>query len=153
MTQPLLVAEYVRWADVDLVGIMRFSAFTRLVELAEQELFRAASLPFGATYVLDEVWLPRRHLEIDYFAPARLDERLKMSAYVSHVGTTSVTLATDVYDPAGSTLVAAAQMVIVSVTRDSFAKRPLPPELTTALAPYVCSTDAARAWVSAQPAE
>ena len=32
--RPFVTHERVRWADVDLVSIMRFSAFTRLIEIA-----------------------------------------------------------------------------------------------------------------------
>ena len=45
--RPFEVVEHVRWADVDLAGIMRFSAVPRFVELAEQELMRAAGYPYS----------------------------------------------------------------------------------------------------------
>ena len=68
---PFHVTERVRWEDVDLVGIMRYSAFTRMLDVAEQELWRAAGMT--VTQVMDEfgLWLPRRNLQIDFLAPAR----------------------------------------------------------------------------------
>lgn len=46
VSAPFVTQERVRWADVDLIGIMRFSAYTRLVEMGEQELMRAAGIPY-----------------------------------------------------------------------------------------------------------
>ena len=40
--RPFRCTDRVRWADVDLVGIMRYSAVTRFLDTAEQELLREA---------------------------------------------------------------------------------------------------------------
>ena len=42
------------------------------------------------------VWLPRQHLSIDYFSPARLDDALALVTYVPRVGETSLTFHVDV---------------------------------------------------------
>ena len=131
---------------MDLVGIMRFSAFTRLVELAEQELMREAGIPFSELLNEPTMWLPRRHLEIDYFAPVRIDDELTLVTYVSRIGYTSVTINVDVRSTSGWTLIATAAMVIVCVTKSTFEKRSLPDEVRTALAPFVMTTDDARSW-------
>lgn len=138
--------ERVRWADVDLVGIMRFSAFTRLVEIAEQELFRDAGLPYHGAFDAPTIWMPRRHLSIEYFAPARIDEALTLVTYVSRIGDTSMTINVDVRASAGWGLVASAAMVVVCVTVADFAKRAMPIEMREAMAPYACSVEAARSW-------
>lgn len=144
--QPFAMQERVRWADVDLVGIMRFSAFTRLVELAEQELFRDAGLPYHGSFDAPTIWMPRRHLSIEYFAPARIDEALTLVTYLTRIGDTSMTINVDVRTSEGWRLVASAAMVVVCVTVEHFAKRALPVEMRSALAPYACSMEAARSW-------
>jgi len=138
--------ERVRWADVDLVGIMRFSAFTRLVELAEQELFRDAGLPYHGAFDAPTVWMPRRHLSIEYFAPARIDDALTLVTYVSRIGETSMTMNVDVRASESWGLVASAAMVVVCVTVEQFAKRALPLEMREALAAYACSVETGRSW-------
>lgn len=143
-SHPFLLTERVRWADVDLVGIMRFSAVTRFVELAEQELMRAAGLPYTQLFDQPAIWLPRRHLAIDYHSPARIDDALTILAYVSHVGTTSLTLNADLFQPDGR-LVAGSTAVVVCVGVEDFVKRPLPAELPAALAPFTLAVEAARA--------
>lgn len=144
--QPFLTHDRVRWADVDLVGIMRFSAFTRLVEDAEQELLRAAGLPYSRMFDRPEIWMPRRHLAIEYFAPARIDDALSLVTYVSRLGDTSLTLNVDVRGSDRWTLVASAAMVVVSVTAATFTKRPLPAVVRERLAPFVCSVETGRNW-------
>ena len=150
--QPFLLFERVRWADVDVIGIMRFSAFTRLIEMAEQELLRAAGLPFSKLFDAPRVLMPRRHLSIEYFAPARLDEELALVSYVSHMGETSMTFTLDVRDRARWRLVASASMVVVCVGVEDFAKRPLPQSARDALAPFHCAIEWARRWAPT-PAE
>lgn len=144
LRHPFVYHERVRWADVDLVGIMRFSAFTRLVELAEQELLREAGLPYAGSFDAPEVWMPRRALSFEYFAPARIDQLLALHTYVTRMGDTSLTMAVDVRDAADGTLVAAASMTVVCVTAATFAKRPLPPEMRDALAPWLTTVEEAR---------
>lgn len=135
----------VRWADVDLVGIMRFSAFTRLVENAEQELLRSSGIPYSVVFDAPTVWMPRRHLSIEYFAPARIDDALSMVTYVSRLGDTSLTINVDIRAERNNALIAAAAMVVVCVTVATFEKRPLPQMVRDALAPYACAVEDVRA--------
>lgn len=141
--RPFLITERVRWADVDLVGIMRFSAVTRFVEMAEQELLREAGLPYRLIFDAPEIWMPRRHLSVDYLAPARIDDLLTLVTYVSRLGDTSLTVNVDLRHEDG-TLVAGAAMVVVCVTVVEFAKRPLPRVVRDALAPFACTVEEAR---------
>ena len=145
-TRPFLALDRVRWADVDLVGIMRYSAFTRLIELAEQEMWREAGQSFEKIFEAPTTWLPRRHLEIDYFSPVRIDDALTLVTYVSRIGETSLTFNVDVRSTERWELVASAVLVTVCVTVADFAKCPLPAELRTAMAPFVMSAEEARAW-------
>jgi YbgC/YbaW family acyl-CoA thioester hydrolase len=142
---PHLCVERVRWADVDLVGIMRFSAFTRFVEHAEQEWLRAAGLPYREIFEAPTIWMPRRRLVIDYLAPARLDDPLAMATFVSRLGETALTVAVDVVDARDGAPRAHAEMVVVCVDRATFTKRPLPQLVRDAVRPWVADADAVRA--------
>lgn len=139
---PFVCMERVRWADVDLVGIMRYSAFTRLVEFAEQEMLRAAGLPFAEVFNAPGVWLPRRALTIEYFAPARIDDAIEISSYVSRMGDTSLTFTFDMRLE-GGLHVATATMTVVAVSAPSFTKRSLPDHLRASLSRFVVAAPAA----------
>ena len=136
---PFVCTERVRWADVDLVGIMRYSAFPRLIEFAEQEMLREAGLPFSQVFDAPDVWLPRRALSIEYFAPARIDDMIEISAFVSRMGDTSLTFTFEMRLPDG-TRVATATMTVVAVTARTFTKRPLPDQVRNGLARFVVTT-------------
>lgn len=147
LARPFLSEDRVRWADVDLVGIMRFSAFTRLVENAEQDLSREAGLGYQETTNNPAIWMPRRKLSIEYHSPARIDDLLGLVTYVSRVGDSSLVFNVDVMTADFRQLYASAEMVTVSVDATTFQKVPLPQETRLAVAPYALSVERARAWV------
>lgn len=133
---PFRCEDRVRWADVDLVGIMRFSAVTRFLEMAEQELLRAANLPYSFIFDAPEVWMPRRHMSIEYLTPARIDDLLSMVIWVSRLGDTSLTLTMELTHEDGR-VVAVVTLVVVCVTVTDFTKRPLPHIVRESLAAFV----------------
>ena len=135
MGSPFRIEEYVRWSDVDAAGIVCYGAYVRFVEIAETELFRAAGVAYGKVFDDLDIWLPRVHFSADFHAPARLDERLSVSAGVKSFGTTSVTLAFWIDNHSGQRI-ADFEVVLVCIDRTHFAKRPLPQPLRAALSAY-----------------
>jgi acyl-CoA thioester hydrolase len=131
------VREYVRWADVDLAGIMRYDAYLRLVDVAETDFFRAIGAPIGGIAEQLGVWLPRKTMRLDYHAPARLDDALRLDVSIGHIGRTSVVFRVDVVSADDAAPRATAELVLVCVGRDDFAKRALPPQLVEKVRPYV----------------
>jgi YbgC/YbaW family acyl-CoA thioester hydrolase len=144
MKKPFVISEYVRWGDIDLAGIICYGAYIRFYELAETEIFRAAGLPFREMFERYDMWLPRKVMHTEFHAPALLDEHLKVVTYFSHIGRTSLTINFDVMSADGQTLHAAAYQVLVCVSRKSFEKRPLPPEIARALEPFTMGCEEAR---------
>ncbi len=144
MKKPFVISEYVRWGDIDLAGIICYGAYLRFYELAETEIFRAAGLPFREVFERYDIWLPRKVMHTEFHAPAQLDEQLKVLTYFSRIGRTSLTINFDVMSADGRTLHAAAYQVLVCVSRESFAKQPLPPDVTRALEPFTMACEAAR---------
>ena len=144
---PYMVEEYVRWSDVDFAGIICYGAYLRFFEIAETELFRAAGLAYGQVFDRYDIWFPRAAIHSEFYRPARLDDRLRVAAYVGRVGTKSMTLNFDVVrdDPMG--LCAAGWQVLVCVGRKDLKPRPLPAEVVRALASHTLSPEAARAFL------
>jgi YbgC/YbaW family acyl-CoA thioester hydrolase len=143
--RPFTITEYVRWGDIDLAGIICYGAYLRFSEIAETEVFRAAGLPFSELFERFDIWLPRKVIHAEFHAPARLDERLRIVTYFSHLGRTSLTVNYDMMTEDAGTLHAATHQVLVCVSRKTFRKMPLPDALRAALAPFALSTEAARA--------
>lgn len=145
--RPNISAERVRWADVDLVGIMRFSAVTRLVENGEQELWREAGFPYAQVMQNPDTWMPRRNLNIEYTAPARIDDPLALVTYVSRLGDSSLTFNVEVMSDDFTKLYASATVVTVCVSSADFRKQSMPAELRDAMAPFTMTPDAVRTMI------
>ena len=143
--RPFILSEYVRWGDIDLAGIICYGAYMRFYEMAETEIFRAVGLPFKDVFERFDIWLPRKILHTEFHSPALLDEQLEVLTYFTRAGTTSVTINFDVMDAGHRTLHATAYQVLVCVSKQGFAKRPLPTEILRAIEPYVMTCEEARA--------
>ena len=136
--------EYVRWGDVDPAGIIRYDAYTRFFELAESEFFRSLGLPYRAIFQRLKISIPRRVMHMDFLSAPVLDEELEVRVFISHVGTTSMTMNFDIYGDADA-LRAVGYLVLVCVDADGgMHKRPWPTELLELVAPHRMSTDEAR---------
>ena len=107
----------------------------RFVEVAETELFRAAGMPYSKVFDTFNCWLPRVHFSADFHAPARLDEKLRVTASVKALGNTSITLSFDIENQAGIRI-AEFEIVLVCTDRATSVKRPLPEELRSALSRF-----------------
>lgn len=142
---PFLVEEYVRWSDVDYAGIIFYGAYVRFFEIAETELFRAAGIPYREVFDRFEIWLPRVHLSCDFKYPARLDDCLRVAAYLTGFGRSSIGINFDVLHVTSGQLAAQAREVLVCVNRQTMRPRAVPPDLRRLLESFVLSEDAARA--------
>lgn len=144
MKKPFVIEEYVRWGDIDLAGIICYGAYIRFYELAETEIFRAAGLPFREMFERYDMWLPRKVMHTEFHSPARLDERLQVVTYFSHIGRSSLTINFDVMSAVDHQLHASAYQVLVCVSRSDFAKRPLPEAVVSAAERYLMNCEEAR---------
>jgi YbgC/YbaW family acyl-CoA thioester hydrolase len=142
--KPFLIDEYVRWSDVDFAGIIFYGAYFRFFELGEMEVFRAAGVPYSEVFDRFDIWLPRVHLDCDFQYPARLDDALRVAAYFTRFGTSSLSLNFDVLHLGARSLAAVGHVVLVCVGRESMRPQPLPDMLREALAPFTLTVETAR---------
>jgi YbgC/YbaW family acyl-CoA thioester hydrolase len=140
---PFVTTDYIRWEDIDLAGIARFSSYTRLLDIAETDLYRSLGTPLSKLHAQYKLWLPRKVMHIEYFSPARLDDQIVIAAYFSNIGRTSVTMNVDLFREDRKALLAAAHLVLVCVDID-LKKIALPPEFRELVERHIMSTDEAR---------
>ena len=132
------VSEYVRWEDIDAAGIINYQAYLRFFGLAEVELFRSCGLSYKTLFEEVGIWLPRVHVECDFFHPVTLDELLIVDAFFGRLGTSSIHLNFEVRrDGAPETVVATGKYILVSVKRGEFSPTPIPDLVREKIAPYV----------------
>ena len=131
MTGPW-VTERVRWSDLDIMGIVYFGRYVRFVEAAEAEFFRA--LGFSYAHLSDEfgVWLARVRLEVDYRAPARLDDEIRCRAVLEKTGGSSLTFAFPM--ERGGTRLADGTLVLACLDRETLRPVRIPQKLRDAIA-------------------
>jgi YbgC/YbaW family acyl-CoA thioester hydrolase len=142
---PFIIEEYVRWSDVDFAGIIFYGSYVRLFEIAETEMFRHCGLAYARMFDEYDIFLPRKAVNSEFYSPARLDDRLRIAAYVAKVGTKSLTLQFDVLRADTGSLTAAGWMVLVCVDRKRLKPQQLPAGLIKALSPHTLSVEQARA--------
>ena len=138
---PFRVAERVRWEDVDLAGVVRYSAYARLYDVGEAELWRAVGTSIPDLIERVGIWLPRKLLHLEYHAPARLDDLIEVRLCVSAIGTSSLTLEGEMWSADGATRHASVRVVLVCVDA-LFKKHALPTEVRERLEPYRATRDA-----------
>ena len=132
------VTEYVRWEDIDAAGIINYQAYLRFFGLAEVELFRSCGLSYKALFEEFGIWLPRVHVECDFFQPVRLDELLIVEAFFSRIGNSSIHLNFEVKrKEAPDVTVATGKYVLVTVARGEFAPRRVPDVVRERLARFI----------------
>ena len=108
------------------------------------ELFRAAGTPYSEVFDRFDMWLPRVHLQSDFLYPARLDDELRVAAYITRFGTSSLKINFDVLHLDAGRLAAAGHEVLVCTTRDTLESRPLPEDLKGLLSPFLTTEEEAR---------
>ena len=138
------IEDRVRWSDVDKAGIIFYGAYVRFFEIGETELFRVAGVPYGEVFDRYDIWLPRVHLEADFKYPSRLDDRLRVAAYFTRFGNSSLRINFDVLHTGAGELAVVGHEILVCTTRDTLASRPLPDELRERLSPYLMTEEEAR---------
>ena len=132
------VSEYVRWEDIDAAGIINYQAYLRFFGLAEVELFRSCGLSYRRLFDDLGVWLPRVHVECDFFHPVTLDELLVVDAYFGKIGTSSIHLNFEVRrSEQRDVVVATGKYILVSVRKGEFKPTAVPDVVRQALTPYV----------------
>jgi YbgC/YbaW family acyl-CoA thioester hydrolase len=142
--RPFTIQEHVRWGDVDYAGIIRYEAYTRFMELAESELFRSIGIPYRAFVDAFDFTIPRRAMHVDFESPPTLDERIETVAYISHVGTTSLTLNFDFFGE-GGIVRATSHLVLVCLPKGQSRAAPWPADFLARLEPYCMTVEEARA--------
>jgi acyl-CoA thioesterase FadM len=113
-------------------------AYLRFFGLAEVELFRSCGLSYRTLFDELGLWLPRVHVECDFFHPVTLDELLIVDAYFGKIGSSSIHLNFEVHrSEAPDIIVATGKYILVAVKRGEFKPTAVPDEVREKLAKYV----------------
>jgi acyl-CoA thioester hydrolase len=138
VSEPLLVGpvvrDRVRWSDVDKMDVVYFGRYLRFMEIAEDEFFRAIGFPHNVVSDTLGVWMARVRLEIDFKAPARLDDEIACRAELQKLGGSSLRLTFPI-DRIDGTRLAEGVLVLAALDQKTLKATRIPRALRDALQP------------------
>jgi len=115
----------VYYEDTDAGGVVYYASYLRFAERAKTEMIRVATSREGALWTENDPLFVVRHLEVDYKAPARLDDSLTVTTQILKIGGASLDLLQNVMR--GEDVLVAIKLTLVCTTHDGKVLR-LPPD-------------------------
>ena len=115
--------------ECDAQGIVFNGAYMDYLEVGQSEYYR--NLGFSIYKIAAQGYFDTAvvKVEIEYKAPARVDDMLDLHVRVSNIGNTSLTLNIEIYQNHSETLLTTIQAVYVGYHADSGNTRPVPDEM------------------------
>jgi acyl-CoA thioester hydrolase len=136
MGSPFTLQERVRWIDCDAARIIHYGAYVRFFEIAETEMYRSVGLPYATAFESLGCFPIRAAYHCDYRYPARLDDLMTISAWISHWGRTSFTVSFRFERASDGLLLAEGYCRQVTVDLEEKRPLPIPDELRAKLEPF-----------------
>ena len=116
----------VRWMECDAQGIVFNGAYMGYLEIAQAEYFR--NLGFSIYRIAQNGYFDSAVVKADmeFRAPARVDEMLELFARVARIGNTSITLLVEIYAAGSERLLTNIEAVYVGFYAESETTRRVP---------------------------
>ena len=119
----------VRWSEGDAQGIVYNARYFDYIELAQVEYFRNLGIR-----LYDEE--SRKHFDtatvratLEFRSPARIDDVLEIHTRVSAIGSSSLTMVSELYRQCSDELLMQAELVYVNYDSDAGVSRVVPDDL------------------------
>lgn len=121
----------VYYEDTDAAGIVYYANYLKFVERARTEMMRLFGVEHERWRQSDGMAFIVRRAEIEFMAPARLDDELRVETRLKEIGAATILLDQDV--KRGDTLLVRCAILVACIGRNGRPVR-LPPALRTAFA-------------------
>lgn len=121
----------IRFQHCDPAGIAFFPRVDELLNAAFEDWCAAAGLPFATLMLRDQRGFPLVHATLDYLAPLRLGDEVRITLHVTEVGRSSVSF--DVGVHRGDTACVRGQHVRVFTSLETHRAVALPDTLRASL--------------------
>lgn len=132
MTSPFRYYLRVRFQDCDAQRVVFNSRYSEYADLACFEFLRAA-LPRPTDGLDGTFELQTVRQVIEWRSPARFDDVLEVATWVSRIGTTSLTITSEMRRAGEAAVLASTETTYVHVDHETFTKRAIAPEMRAAL--------------------
>ena len=128
----------VYWEDTDAGGVVYHARYLAFMERARSEWMRARGWGQELLRARDDLVFVVRAMQIDFRAPARLDDQLEVSVRLLECRGASLVLAQRI--ERGDALLVEAKVRIAALRASDFRPRPIPDPLLAELKPLVETT-------------
>jgi len=129
----------VRMHDTDMAGILYFPRQFRFIHDAWEDLMEHEGLSFETLFTDNDFVFVVAHVESDYLAPLKVNDKLEVHVKCSRIGNTSFQMAYEIFKEDG-TLAGTGKTVHVCLKRVERTKIPVPDVLREMLSKY-CRSD------------
>jgi acyl-CoA thioester hydrolase len=121
----------VYYEDTDTGGIVFYANYLKFFERARTEWLRAAGVGQQTLTASHGVMFVVKSTAVDYHAPAKLDDELKLSVIVERLGRASVQFVQEAWRVDGSdrTLLSSGRIKVGCVDTEAFRPCPIPDEV------------------------
>jgi acyl-CoA thioester hydrolase len=121
----------VYWEDTDGGGVVYHSRYLHHFERARTEWLRDRGVNQAELAAREGLVFAIRHMEIDWLAPARMDDLLDVSVHSVEVGGARLRFGQEIRRSSDQALLARAQVTAVCIDADSFKPVRTPAWITT----------------------
>ena len=135
MAEPFTWPVRVYWEDTDAGGVVYHAQYLAFMERARSEWLRGLGLHQDAMKRDTDLVFVVRAMDLDFRAPARLDDQLSVSVRLLECRGASLVLAQRI--ERDGALLAAASVKIAALRASSFRPCPLPDSLSSQLKPLL----------------
>ncbi|MEZ5544108.1 MAG: tol-pal system-associated acyl-CoA thioesterase [Lysobacteraceae bacterium] len=123
----------VYWEDTDAGGVVYHARYVAFLERARSEWLRWRGIGQRTLSDAHDVVFAVRSMQLDFLAPARLDDALDVQVEPAETGRASLVLEQRIVRPADEKLLLTAQVKLACLAAQTFRPRAIPPFLLSML--------------------
>lgn len=134
----------VYYAETDAGGVVYHANYLNFMERGRTEFLRDLGFDFANTTAVTQDAFVAVDVNLQYRAPARLDDELVVETWVTHLGGASIKLQQNVLKrlAEGESLLLEGSITLVHVSLKEFKALRIPQEMREALQPYLMTKEA-----------
>jgi len=91
----------IAYADTDRMGVVYYANYLALFERGRTEFLRSLGLRYRDLEEKQQLFMPAKEAHVEYFAPARYDELIKIRTFLTELGLAHLTFGSEIYDEGG----------------------------------------------------
>ncbi len=121
----------IAYADTDRMGVVYYANYLVLFERGRTEFLRNLGIRYRDLEEKQRLFLPAMEAHVNYMAPARYDELIKVRTFLSELGAAHVIFSSEIFDETDRLIAKGyAKLAVVNLL---WKPTPLPKEMRTLL--------------------